>query len=65
MSFNRLNKRQQWLNYCQEHKDLFKDLEINDWVIHSDRNFREFATNGFVSAARGPKYPFKNLNKED
>jgi len=64
MSFKKLNRIEIWNDYCSKHFDLLKELDLNDWVLHTENNFREFVTYGFVDSTKEAKYSFENLSSK-
>lgn len=64
MSFKSSNKRDVWKEYCSTHSELLGELKLNKWVVHSEENFREFATYGYVDSYRQEVYSFSALSEE-
>lgn len=44
--------------------DLIESLQLPKWVFHSERNFREFATNGQMSEDLNHKIRFSEVQRE-
>ncbi|WP_124980497.1 hypothetical protein [Nonlabens xiamenensis] len=64
MNFKSLNKKKIWENYCSKHADFISELNVNEWVFHTENNFREFATYGFISSTKDTTFSFQNLNSQ-
>jgi hypothetical protein len=56
------NKSQQWVDYCNKNRALIGELNCPDWVFHSERNFRQFATYGITEDNGREKFIFEELN---
>ena len=64
MGYRKKSSREYWENYCSENSDMLNTLGLNEWVLRSENNFRDFVTNGVIDTVKEIKFSFNSLTKE-